>query len=235
LQGLIVISSALKEHLLSFSELRRFADRIVVAHDAVDGERFAGLIGPLNLDQIGYVGGLFPGKGLEQIVRIVELRPQLAFHVFGGRKSELQHWKRQAAHLPNLKLWGHVCPAEVPACMRQFGIALLPNQPVVRLPNGDDIGRFTSPMKLFEYMAAGRAIIASDLPALREVLHHEVNCLLVRHDDALAWARAIDRLRDQPQLAARLAAQARWEADRVYSYRNRFRTILDRFALPSGT
>jgi glycosyltransferase involved in cell wall biosynthesis len=233
LQGVIVISAALRDHMLSFSELKRFADRFLVAHDAVDGERFAGLVAPLDLEQIGYVGGLFQGKGMEQIARIVDLRPQLSFQVFGGRKTEVQYWRRQVVHLRNLKLWGHVCPAQVPSCMRRFGIALLPNQPVVRLPNGDDIGRFTSPMKLFEYMAAGRAIIASDLPGLREVLHHEVNCLLAPHDDAPAWARAIDRLRSQPQLAAQLAARARWEADRYYSYRNRFRTILNRFA-PTG-
>jgi glycosyltransferase involved in cell wall biosynthesis len=84
-------------------------------------------------------------------------------------------------------------------------------------------------MKLFEYMAAGRAIVASDLPGIREVLSHDVDSLLVPHDDPAAWADAIHQLRRQPQRAQRLAAQARHEAQQRYSYTRRFRTILDRF------
>jgi glycosyltransferase involved in cell wall biosynthesis len=61
-------------------------------------------------------------------------------------------------------------------------------------------------LKLFEYMAAGRPIVASDLPAIREVLHHEVDALLVAPDDPVALAAGIERLLADPVLARRLAA-----------------------------
>jgi len=67
---------------------------------------------------------------------------------------------------------------------------------------------FTSPLKLFEYMAAGRAIVASDLPAIREVLQHEKNALLVPPGDSEMLARSIQRLAEDRNLAMRLARQA---------------------------
>jgi glycosyltransferase involved in cell wall biosynthesis len=64
-------------------------------------------------------------------------------------------------------------------------------------------------LKLFEYMAAGRAIVASDLPAIREVIEHEVQALLVPPGDAGALAGAIRRLADDPALRDRLGRAAR--------------------------
>ena len=68
--------------------------------------------------------------------------------------------------------------------------------------------QFTSPLKLFEYMAAGRPIVASDLPSIREVLQHEADALLVTPGDPAAMAAAIERLITNPSLSARLAAAA---------------------------
>ena len=65
----------------------------------------------------------------------------------------------------------------------------------------------TSPLKLFEYMAAGRPIVASDLPSIREVLRDGVNALLVPPGDPVAMAAAIARLLGDRALAARLAAR----------------------------
>src|SRR5690606_19885917 len=72
--------------------------------------------------------------------------------------------------------------------------------------------RYTSPLKLFEYLALGRAIVASDLPAIREVLTHDVDALLVPPGDAAALAAAIGRLADDAALRTRLGAAARARA-----------------------
>jgi glycosyltransferase involved in cell wall biosynthesis len=90
---------------------------------------------------------------------------------------------------------------------------------VVPLPDNPMARYFTSPLKVFEYMAAGLPIVASELPALREVLRHEENALLVPPDDAPALAAALRRLTSEPALAERLRHQAHadvagrtWEA-----------------------
>lgn len=235
LLGLVTITHSLREHICRDAPLAPFRDRILVASDAVDLSRFPTLSAPQSLDlgRAGYIGSLYAGKGMEVIVKLARHLPKLPIDVYGGNRRDRRKWTPQLAGIPGVRLHGPIAPAEVPLRLREFGIALLPNQPAVQLPNGDDIGEFTSPMKLFEYMAAGRAIIASDLPVLREVLQNERNCLLVPYDCEWAWVEAIRRLQNDASLAARLAAQARQDAETRYSFRSRFESILNRFLTPT--
>jgi glycosyltransferase involved in cell wall biosynthesis len=83
---------------------------------------------------------------------------------------------------------------------------------------------FTSPLKLFEAMASGRPIVASDLPSIREVLTHEKNALLVPPGDAGALASAIERLLLDRELARALAARA-FEDVKAYSWDRRAEAI----------
>jgi glycosyltransferase involved in cell wall biosynthesis len=65
-----------------------------------------------------------------------------------------------------------------------------------------------SPLKLFEYMAARKPIVASDLPAIREVVAHGETAWLCSPDDDGAWVQALTRLHDDSEMADRLAANA---------------------------
>ena len=115
---------------------------------------------------------------------------------------------------------------KVPSIYANSDFVLLPYQP--ELLHADGI----SPLKLFEAMAAGRSIIASDLPSIREILEHEKTALLVPPADAEAWCRSVIRLREEPDLAIRLADNARKEAVQ-YSWTNRARAILKAMSLTS--
>src|SRR4030095_11914090 len=77
--------------------------------------------------------------------------------------------------------------------------------------------RYTSPLKLFEYLAAGRPIVASNLPALREGLTDGINAGLVEPGNAAALASALNGLANNPQLADRLARRAFADAS-LYSW-----------------
>jgi glycosyltransferase involved in cell wall biosynthesis len=86
------------------------------------------------------------------------------------------------------------------------------------------------PIKLFEAMAAGRPILVSDMPTIREWIEHETNGLLVDPDDPQAWRAAIERLRGDRELAATLARNARAAAPR-YTWLQRARGIADAVGL----
>jgi len=94
----------------------------------------------------------------------------------------------------------------------------------VAASSGGDIAKYLSPMKLFEYMACGRAIISSDLPVLREILNDE-NAVLLPPDDLTTWVTAIRDLSTNPEQRARLAAQAQQDVIQ-YSWRARAQNIL---------
>jgi len=107
---------------------------------------------------------------------------------------------------------------DVPIWWERSDLILLPYQR--SLPHADSI----SPIKLFEAMAAGRPIIVSALPAIREIVDHEKTALLVDPADTEGWIAAVRRLQNDPQLACRLAQAAR-ERVREYSWAKRAERI----------
>lgn len=115
---------------------------------------------------------------------------------------------------PGLQIESFVPHRDVPRWYGRAELVLLPYQS--DLPHAGSI----SPMKLFEAMAAGRPIIASDLPPLREILEHEKTALLVAPDNVEAWMTAIGTLRQDRALAVRLASGAKALASR-FSWRER--------------
>ena len=114
---------------------------------------------------------------------------------------------------------GRIAPHRVPAYLRSADILLLPNTKV-----SEESERFTSPIKLFEYLAAGKAIIASDLPSIREILGPE-NALFVPPGDARALAEAIQKLANDDTSRAKLAKRS-CELALRYTWRARAELVL---------
>ena len=90
-----------------------------------------------------------------------------------------------------------------------------------------DYSRWTTPLKMFEYMAAGRPIVASDLPVIREVLEHGRNALLVPPDNLEAWETAVRTLITDASLRTGLAQAAVKDFHREYTREARARRVLE--------
>lgn len=156
---------------------------------------------------VAYAGHLYAWKGVDLLLEALALVPDVRGLVVGGHaaESDLARVQTLAATLGvagRVTFTGLIEPARVGDLLRSADILVLPN------PRSAISERFTSPLKLFEYMAAGRAIVASDLPAIREILHDEVDALLVPAGDPAALAAAIERLAADPDGRARLGRAA---------------------------
>lgn len=226
---LVVITRALAAHYESrFPVLK---GRIAVLPDAASPVAADLAAVPLDEDtafRVGYVGQLYRGKGMEVVVRVAPACPWARFHIVGGLDADIARWKAECKEVPNVVFHGYVKHAEVPAYIKAMDAVLLPNQPFVSAHGSGkrNISEWTSPLKAFEYMAAGKAIIASDLPALREVLDNERNALLCDAEAPKAWCAALTRLKDEPALGARLAQAARDDFEANYSWQARARRAL---------
>jgi glycosyltransferase involved in cell wall biosynthesis len=142
---------------------------------------------------IGYAGHLYPWKGVDVLLEALAQMPEVRGIIVGGHEKEpdLARLKTLAGRLGienRVTFTGWVPPRAVPQLLARADVLVLPN------PASAISTRSTSPLKLFEYLAAGRAIVASDLPSIREVLRHEIDSLLVAPGDAAALASAIRRL-----------------------------------------
>ena len=85
-----------------------------------------------------------------------------------------------------------------------------------------------SPLKLAEYLAAGRVVIAPDVPQIAARLTDDVDACLMPPGDAVALGRLLRRLHDEPETRARLAAAARVAAEARFSWDHAIRQILER-------
>jgi len=107
-----------------------------------------------------------------------------------------------------------VPPADVAGCLSKADIFVLSN------PASVISSHATSPLKLFEYMAAGKAIVASNLPAIAEILTNDINAVLVEPGDAEALAAGIRTLAADADLRNRLGDAARRDVAE-YSWKRR--------------
>ncbi len=167
---------------------------------------------------IVYAGSFFAWKGAGDLVRAAAELPGFRITLFGGDAGQVE--RERALAKPEgaeLDFRGHVPHPEVARALGEACIAVLPNR-------DDPDSRFTSPIKLFEYMAAGCAVVASDLPPLRYVLA-EGEAMWSRPGDAASLAQGIRRLAADPALARSMGARAREKA-RGYTWKARAERVL---------
>ncbi|HEX2326351.1 MAG TPA: glycosyltransferase, partial [Chloroflexota bacterium] len=231
LLGVVAISEGLGAELRALGVLEA---GLLVAPDAFDPRRFAGLpsraeararLGlPAEGRVVAYTGHLYAWKGAHALARAAGLLPpDVQVCIVGGTPADVAAFERYLVESGSqrVRLVGYVPPGEVPLWLAAADVLALPNSA------GEAISaRYTSPLKLFEYMAAGRAIVASDLPSLREVLRDGVNARLVAPDSPADLARGLAELLDSPALAERLGARAQADvAGRTWDARAR--AVLD--------
>lgn len=235
--GLVVITAGLKK---KFVEHGFPAEKILVAPDGVDLEEFnielskeqcrAELGLPANAKIIGYVGQLRTlgmDKGVDTLIEAFALlcqkNPNALLVIVGGDEHDLKVYKKFTAdrHLGDREVLytGRKNHNLIPKYLRAFDIAVMP------FPFTEHFAYYMSPLKLFEYMAAGKPIIASDLPAVREILNQE-NSLLVKPNSRDELVQAMEYLIGHPDNAERIARKAYSDAG-GYSWRERCGRIQD--------
>ena len=197
----------------------------VVAPDGVDLEQAQA---PVSVPQhttpwLLYLGSLHPWKGVDTLVRaMVHVKQPAELHIVGGSDKRIVELRQLAQELEvdkRVVFHGPVDPGRRFEYIHQADICLLP------LTETSIGGRYTSPLKLFEYMAAGKAIIVSDLPSMRQVLTPEQDALLVPGGNPENFAQAIERLLADKGLRARLGDAAKYRVQ-GFSWRARSETIL---------
>lgn len=177
--------------------------------------------------QVGYIGHLYPGRGIEIIEQLAGLCQWADFHVIGGTEVDINSCKMRVKSLDNLFFHGFKRPSEVDSYRLGCDVLLAPYQRKVSVSGGTgNTVDWMSPLKLFEYMAAGKAIISSDLPVLREVLVHQHNALLCEPDDIISWKNALVFLNKFPEVRLQLGERAKKDFLREYTWQSRAENVL---------
>jgi len=224
-QKLVVISQALKDAYITSGYLNK--DNIQVAHDGADEvndfEIKAKLKGKKNNLKVGYVGHLYQGKGIEIVETIADkVSDDIEFHIIGGLQNDIEYWSNKI-NSKNVYFYGFVPQTKISSYINSLDICMLPNQKAVYGYNdgknkGTNIGDFTSPLKMFEYMAHKKPIIASDLKVLKEILNNNI-AIIANPEDGNEWIEAINKLKDK--YLRETISQKAFKEFKNYTWKNR--------------
>jgi glycosyltransferase involved in cell wall biosynthesis len=234
---LLPITDALRRALQNkYDPLQK--GEVVISPDGVDLERYSRLPNPkaarneLGLPTATTVlctGHLYTGRGADLFLRLAEKFPQASFVWVGGRPTDVAYWKSQATQqcLTNVTFTGYQTNDRIPLYQAAADILLMPYGKYISGSSGGNTADVCSPMKMFEYLAAGRAILTSDLPVLREVLD-ETRAVFCQADDAERWETALGKLLVDKKQRKVLGANA-LQAAQQYTWVERARRDLAGF------
>lgn len=209
---------------------------VVIAPNGVDLERFVSLPDPIAARrQIGLreaptvmcTGHLYAGRGADLFLGLAKSFPQAHFVWVGGRAEAIGHWQARAQSA-NVTFTGFIANRDLPLYQAAADVLLMPYSRSIMGSSGTaDSASVASPMKMFEYMAAGRAIVSADLPVIREVLN-ETSAIFCEPDSLLSWKTAVEDLLSDESWRLNLGTQAR-HAVQGYTWLARAERILNGF------
>ncbi len=210
-RGVLAISGGVREDLVTLGVR---PEAITVEHDGFEPARFARMparddarreLGlPPDAPLVVYTGGLLAWKGVDVLVEAARALPEAYFAIAGGLEGDVAALRARAGGLSNVRIDGFQAPERVVLYLAAGDVGVVPNraQPAIS-------ARYTSPLKVFEGMAAGLPMVASDLPALREILAQDVEAVFVAPDDPAALAGGLRRLLGDAALRTKMSARLR--------------------------
>ena len=240
-KGIVTISGKLKQNFIKEGVPR---EKIIVLEDAVDFEKFNEInknkkiqqkdskqsLGiPLTKTIIMYCGSLKPGKGINKILEIAKFFDHsFCFYLVGGTKRDIKYWKNKAkkGSLSNVYFRGFVINKYIPIYLKVADILIMPYD--LNEKNKIMDINTSSPLKLFEYMAAKKPIVSLKIKTINKIVSHEKEALLAKSDDVKKFAKLIRNLIENKDLAQKIAQNA-YDKVKNYTYKRRCGNILKEF------
>ncbi len=234
-KGLVTISDILKQNFVKAGVPK---DKILVLQDGVDIESFQNLLAkeeireilklPKDKKIVTYCGSLFPDKGIEHILLVAKNIPGVIFLLVGGRDQEIMMWKEyiNTYKIKNVQFTGFVENSKVPLYLKAADVLIMPYKTDQEIKIMDI--NTTSPLKLFEYMAAEKPIISTNIPAISRIITHGVEGLLAEPNNIQELSQFVKMVLKDEQLAEKLANNA-YEKVQKYDWKERCKKILSYF------
>jgi glycosyltransferase involved in cell wall biosynthesis len=209
--GVVTLSPQLAENYI---EQGLAPEKVLVAHSAVELSNFLPYLEkdqarqrlsiPQDAKIILYSGHLYDYKGIPTLLETAQLMPEYQFVLVGGWADDVNRVKAicEKDNLRNVAVVGHVSQSELTSYLYAADVLILPTSKLWHL------AETTSPLKLFEYMAVRRPIVASSLPNIMTVLQDGKNAILANPDDSFSFKQAIFTLFENSSLATVIAENA---------------------------
>ena len=147
--------------------------------------------------KIGYFGSLYKSRGIDLILKLSKIDKKNKYFLYGDLKNLSKSNLKNVSK--NLKLRNHIPYREVAAVLDKMDILLMPYISSITVHgNVGDITKYTSPLKLFDYLCAGKIIICSDYDVLKEIIQNKKNAIFIKnYKNPYSWKNEITKLKNQ--------------------------------------
>jgi glycosyltransferase involved in cell wall biosynthesis len=146
---------------------------------------------------IGYFGLINKTRGEKLLFNLARIDINNTYYIVGGDAGYMQSLKIKN-NLPNLKIFSYTSYQKTIKIMKKMNIVLMPYEKTEVKSSGNfgDISKFTSPMKLFDYLALGKVILSTDLKVLKEVIVEKKNCIFIKNLNPFLWKKEIQKIKN---------------------------------------
>ncbi len=175
---------------------------------------------------IGYFGSLYKSRGVDIILKLSKIDKDNRYFIFGNlnqnKNIRVKNFNR------NLYINDYVPYKSIPENISKMDVLLMPYQEKIAAA-GDvgDIINFTSPLKLFDYIACGKIIISSDVSVLKEILKEKKNVIFVQNfKNVFSWKKEIEKIKNS-NTKRFIISQNNLKLSKDYKIKKRAKTFLE--------
>ena len=221
---IIAITKNVKRFLIK--DLNVNPDKIDIIASATDLKFKFDILKNKKKLNIGYFGSLEQGKGADFVFKLSKLDSLNNYFVYGGSVKKVQEIKKIYKNY-NLNIYNYKPYSELVKYISSMDVLLMPaNKNIIKATGGvGNLSKFTSPLKLFDYLASGKLIISSKLNVLKEIITHNVNCIMIENLNLLNWLKEINHVPFKLEKINLLKKNA-FYLSKKYTYHKRAEAIL---------
>ena len=223
---LVAITNNVKNYYQK--KFRINANKIIVAPSgtSIENKFFNSISKNKKKLNIGYFGSLYKSRGVDLILKLSKIDRENKYFIFGNLK-EYKNIKNKYYN-QNLHLNDYLPYKSVPKNILKMDVLLMPYQEkVVAAGNVGNIVDFTSPLKLFDYMACGKIIISSQIQVLKEILKEKKNVIFIKNfNNAYTWKKEIQKIKFLSDKRL-IISQNNFKMSKNYKLKERAKQILD--------
>ncbi len=176
--------------------------------------------------KLGYFGTINPSRGIDIILKLAQIDKLNNYYIFGGTKVQMETLKRKY-RLKNLFLNSHQNYKKIQIILSQMDILLMPYSNKVTVSgNVSNTVTFMSPLKLFDYMCAGKLIISSDLEVLKEIVSNKQCVFVKNYLNPMSWLLEIKKIKNNV-LKRNVIGKNSFIKSKLYSHKHRVLKYLE--------
>ena len=175
-----------------------------------------------SIDSMIYVGNFYPWKGVDFLIESLPHLPGMRLDIVGDgdRKSQLDQKAKALGVEERVVFLGYKTQNEIKELLSKRALAVIPN--TVSAYNF-----FSSPIKLYEYMAASSLVLASDMPTIQEIIQHKKNGFLFETGNMDSFVKVVKKILNMDPKELKKVTYNAYETSKSFTWENRACQIAD--------